>query len=161
MIKVSDWILPAAVIIAVYLSGFYINQLRWQSKWDQAESEAATNQLNAVNAAVEKYKSQLIKSEEINDETEQKLVESNTDSNNAANVANSLQQQFSDSMRERNECPTDTTTTRERAAIATERTVQAVVFERISRRAVEYAKIADENRIRGLACEQSYQSLEF
>lgn len=149
-----------ALVIA-FMAGYQYADNSWQAEWDEAEKQTAQNQMAAVNAAVKVYKDRELKIQENSDETDKKLDTVSADSDSAGANAGSLQQSFSDSLQQSSGCTTSTPTTRELAAIATERTVQAFVFERVSRRAVEYAKIADENRVRGLACEVNYNSLRF
>lgn len=139
--------------------GAYQANILWKQKWQRTEAAALQNQLKAVNDAVAEYRVKLTAMEKTHNETKNLLNKVNSDSIDAIDANERLQQSYRDSLQRSSQCTDRTETTRHSAAEATDRHVQAVVFERISRRAIEYAKIADENRIRGLACEAHYNNI--
>lgn len=145
------------VAVSVFI-GYKATDLHWSKKWLTAEQLAAQNQLNAVNEAVKTHNQKVTELERLNSETEKKLQELDSNSANLSAVNNQLQQQFTDSLRRQSTC-NQTTSIPELAAAATDRNVQAVVFGVVANRATEYAKIADENRIRGLNCEAEYRTI--
>lgn len=154
-------IIAASLSLLIGLSaGAYLADNHWQAKWDQAEKHAADNQLLAVNSAVETYKNKLKKLEEIEHETRLALSNALLDAASANTANNSLQQQLTTYVRSASERANNAATTAERAAVATDFVVLTELFNRANRRAEELAKVADENRIRGLACESSYNSLD-
>jgi predicted RNase H-like nuclease (RuvC/YqgF family) len=143
------------VAVSVFI-GYKATDLHWSNKWLTAEQLAAQNQLNAVNEAVKTHNQKVTELERLNSETEKKLQELDSNSANLSAVNSQLQQQFTDSLRRQSTC-NQTTNIAELAAKATDRNVQAVVFGVVANRASEYAKIADENRIRGLNCQAQYE----
>lgn len=163
MLFSNPWFKVGIVVVGFavgFASGNEIVNNIWQAKWDKAEKSAANNQLAAINAAVESYKTKLTNLQEIEHETRLALSNALLDAANANNANNSLQQQLSNYVRNASERANNATTTAERAAVATDFVVLTELFERANRRAEELAKVADENRIRGLACESSYNSLK-
>jgi hypothetical protein len=146
----------AVIGLIVFLAGYLLANNIWQAKWDRAEKQAAQNQLTAVNKAVEEYNTVLAKQRSENSATEAKLAIAATAGLNADIANDSLQQQLSTYLRRGSKCPASTASTEERAAVATEQLVLAELFRRANTRAGELAKIADDARIRGLACEVSY-----
>jgi len=145
------------VAVSVFI-GYKATDLHWSKKWLTAEQLAAQNQLSAVNEAIKTHNQKVTELERLNSETEKKLQELDSNSANLSAVNNQLQQQFTDSLRRQSTC-NQTTSISELAAAATDRNVQAVVFGVVANRATEYAKIADENRIRGLNCEAEYRTI--
>lgn len=152
-------IIALAIFAAGTLFGSYLMDSHWQAKWNEAEKTASLNQVNQINSIIQKYNERVSQLEKITDETETKLAKVQSDNDNAIAINNSLQQSFTNSLRQRNQCASDTTTTAERATKATDTIVQAILFERITHRAIEYARIADENRIAGIACKMSYDNI--
>lgn len=132
---------------------------KWQSKWSNAEAEASKAQSDLIAAAVKKHNDRATELEKILDETKQKLAKEHLDDAIAADSADSLSKSFSDSLRRSGSCDNAATTTRERAADATDRTVQAYLFEGIVREAKEYAGIAGQAITRGEACQLLYEKL--
>lgn len=158
-------VITAIVLAVLFLSGTYLGYAYtdnvWQAKWDTAEKTAAQNQLNAVNDAVIAHNKRNEELEKANETLKVELANlviagAKLDDSNV-----SLQQSYADNVRRSSTCNKTAPTTSELAAEATNETVRSYVFGRISDRAVEYAKIADENRLRGLSCEKYYQTLVF
>lgn len=145
----------ALVAVSIFI-GYKATDLHWSKKWTDAELKASQNQLNAVNEAVKIHNQKVTDLEQMNRDTEKKLADARLNNLQLDNTNNSLQQQFTDSLRRQSTCD-QTATVAELAAAATNRTVQAHVFGVVTNRAVEYAKIADDNRVRGLACEAQYK----
>ena len=143
------------VAVSIFI-GYKATDLHWSKKWTNAELEASKNQLNAVNEAVKIHNQKITDLEQVKRETEKKLSEADRNNIELDNTNNRLQQQFTDSLQRSSTC-NKTSSISELAAEATDRTVQAHVFGVVTNRAIEYAKIADENRIRGLACEAEYK----
>ena len=140
-------------------AGYYVTDSKWQSKWDTAETIAAENQMNAVNETVVKFNKQIEKLESANVETKAKLINA-TVINNTLDTANQrLQEQYSISMSEPYTCDQSPTTKRGVNTETIKRDLHTNMFRVLSNRAAEYAKIADENRIRGLSCQADYEIL--
>lgn len=156
MIKSGVYII---VFMIGVLSGIYVMDYRWQSKWNKAEKQAVENQVNAVKRTVDLYNARIKELENANTETEKKLVKAVVNNNDLDDANNRLQKQFIDSMRERITCDKTVEPVGPVETATSVTDVQSNVFRIISERAVEYAKIADDNRIRGLSCESKYNTL--
>jgi len=149
-----------AVAVVSGLAGSWLTNTLWQSKWNAAELAASQAQIKAVEAAITQYKNRITSLEVISRDTNEKLQAALADADNADITANSLQQQIDDYVRRGSGRTCNSSSTSERAAVATEQLLLAELFKRADRRAGVLAKIADENRIRGLACESAYNSLK-
>ena len=146
-----------AVAFAVgFAAGHHASDNSWSAKWANAERDAATAQLNAVNAAVLQYKNRITSLELISRETNKHLDTVKNDAAIADSAANSLQQQIDNYVRGGSRSATSTCTISERAAAATRELLLAELLKRADKRAGDLAKTADESRIRGLACEAEY-----
>lgn len=139
-------------------TGYLAADTSWQAKWDKAERDAATNQLNAVNAAVADYKTKLVNMERVENETKQDLANALLAADNATRKSNSLQQQIYDYLRNGNGENTASSTSTECKTTATDRAVLAELFRRADKRAGDLAAALDQARIAGLACEQNYNN---
>jgi predicted RNA-binding protein len=149
----------AALLLASFVAGLGASNWYWEGKWARAEKQAIQNQLGAIAAINAEHNKLVADLEGKNRETEKKLAEISVISDDTVTVGDSLQQQFTNSLRNQCAKTNPTTTTRDRAADATDQLVQAYVFGVVKDRAIEYARIADTNRIRGLSCQQSYEAL--
>ncbi len=149
-------LISAAICAVSIFIGYKATDLHWQNKWSKAEAEAAQNQLNAVNEAVKDHNKKLSEMEQLNRDTENKLNAANTDSQRLNAVNSSLQQQFSDSLRRQCTKTNGASVTNIGAARATDQLVYSELFGKVTQRAIDYARIADENRLKGLACERAY-----
>lgn len=150
----------AATLAIGFIAGYKVSDNSWQTKWANAERDAATEQLNAVNTAVKDYKDKLTKLEDIEHDTRLALSNALLDAANADAANYSLQQQLSNYVRNASRRADNAATAAERAAIATDFVVLTELFNRANRRAEELAKVADERRTRGLACEAAYGVLQ-
>lgn len=159
MLLKNPWVL-VGIVGSVFITGFIlaheVTNNYWLTKWAVAERDAATAQLNAVNAAVTQYKNRIQSLEIISRETTKQLNDARNDAAIADNASNSLQQQVDDYVRWGGGSTNSTRTISERAAAATRELLLAELLKRADRRAGELAKTADESRIRGLACEAEY-----
>lgn len=155
--------MQAYLIIGLFVAtmaaaaGFTVADNAWRAKWDKAQSVALEQQVEVINTAVQKYKTKLLVLEGINYEAQKELALAINDGRRADSVNSSLQQQLENYLRRPSSCANNASTTAERAAIATDRLVLSQLFSRVNERAGELAKIADSSRIRGLACEASYE----
>lgn len=95
----------------------------------------------------------------INDEYEKKITELNAISNVTTHTADSLQQQYTASLCKTASTNKNPTTVTDGSADATTELVHSYVFGIVNQRAAAYAKIADESRYRGLACEAEYAAV--
>lgn len=159
MLLNNPWVKVGIVVAALtagFAAGRYVTDNAWQAKWFNAERDAATAQLNAVNAAVLQYKNRIQSLEIISRETNKQLDTVKNDAAIADSAASSLQQQIDDYVRRGSGKSTGSCTISERAAAATRELLLAELLKRADRRAGELAKTADESRVRGLACEAEY-----
>ena len=151
------------IVLIVFLtgvySGYYITDDKWQSKWDKAESEAAQNQMRLVDEIVLKYNTKIEQLEKANELTKQELNKNITISNNLDVANDRLQEQYRASLSATPACDKPPSTKRGIDTETTRRELQADMFRVVSNRAAEYAKIADENRIRGVSCQNDYEIL--
>ena len=148
-----------ALFLAGTLLGSHITDSRWQNKWDNTVKEAAEKQLNLVNDAVKVYNDKIVQLENLNNETKTELDNLSVVNNDLDDINERLQEQFADSLRERSTCDQTPTVAAVIDTKTVKRQLQADMFRVISDRAKEYARIADENRIRGLSCEAEYRLL--
>lgn len=155
----SKIVMIIGVFLAGVFSGYYVTDEKWQNKWDKAEKVAAEKQLNLVNDAVKTYNLKLKETEELKNETEDELDILYSVNNDLDTANKRLQEQFNIRMRERPTCDKSTTIVGNVETKAEDSNVQSDMFRVVSNRAAEYAKIADENRVRGLACEAEYKIL--
>jgi chromosome segregation ATPase len=139
--------------------GYALADTLWQTKWAQAEKDAATAQLNAVNAAVDKYKLRVTELEGVNNEIKQQFAALEVSRARSDAASDGLQQSIADSVRRGSQCTNSAATTAERAAAATSITVLADVLRRADRRAGDLAEIADRSRIAGLGCQAAYAAI--
>ena len=153
----------AAAGVALALSfgaGFKLADHNWAAKWADAERDAARSQLQAVNDAVATYRSRVTELERVNDETKQQLADAFVAARNADAESDRLQHALDDYLRRSSAKHCTASTTSERAATATDQLVLAELFRRADKRAGELAAIADDSRIRGLACEAAYNAIK-
>jgi len=155
-----------AHIVAVLFSlgvaavlGYALADTLWQTKWAQAEKDATTAQLNAVNAAVDKYKLRVTELEGVNNDIKKQFADLEIARDRADVASDGLQQSIADSVRRGSQCTNSAATTAERAAAATSITVLADVLRRADRRAGDLAEIADRSRIAGLGCQAAYAAI--
>jgi len=144
-----------ALLGGVFL-GNTVSDAVWQAKWDAAEKTAATNQLNAVNAAVAAHNKRNEELEKAYETVKSELIAVHLAGAKLDDANVSLQQSYTDNVRRSSTCDKASPTVTELAAEATDETVRSYVFGRISERAVEYAKIADEAIVRGESCQAEY-----
>lgn len=158
-------LVPVVIIILAVVSGFYSGykstELKWQAKWNEAEKTAAQNQLKAVNDAVVTHNKRIVELEKVRDEFKTKLAQAELDNRSAVTDGDSLSESFTASLRQSDTCNNPTTSVRERAAEATNATVQAYVFGSIVNEAISYAGIAEEAIVRGEACQAEYRAVRF
>lgn len=159
MLSVNPFILAAIFASGLMLGGLAANN-HWQSKLDRLERKAAQAQLELVNNAIERHNKQIIEMERQNNDTENKLNDAKLALARANDASDSLQQSISDNVRRASKACDSSATTAERAAAATNTIVLANVLRRADKRAGELAEIADNARIRGLACEAAYKTLK-
>lgn len=152
-----DWKLWLA--LGAFVAGLAVADWQWRGKMVRLEKQAIQNQLDAVKVVTEEHNKLVSKLEERNRETEKRLSAVDDIHSDTVDAGDSLQQHFTDSLRKGCTPANTTSTTRELAAAATDGLVQTYVFGVVKNRAVEYAKIADVNRIRGLSCQNDYQAL--
>lgn len=136
--------------------GYKVTDNYWQAKWAKAELTAQTAQTKQLNTLIENHNTRVAELEKIDHDTQTDLDAAVTAGNNADDAGASLQQSISDNVRESGKTCDTSLTTRERAAAATNVLVLANVLRRADKRAGELAKITDQSRVRGLACEASY-----
>lgn len=148
-------------VVASFIAGLFVSDWQWQAKWNEAEKTAAQNQLKAVNDAVVTHNKRIVELEKVRDEFKTKLAQAELDNRTAVTDGNGLSESFTDSLRESNTCYKPTPSVRERAAEATNRTVQAYVFSSLVKEAVGYAAIAEEAIVRGEACQAEYRAVRF
>lgn len=153
-------IITTIVLAVLFLSGVYLGYAYtdnvWQAKWDAAEKTAATNQLNAVNAAVAVHNKRNEELEKAYETVKSELIAVHLAGAKLDDTNVSLQQSYADNVRRSSTCDKTSPTVTELAAEATNETVRSYVFGRISDRAVQYAKIADEAIVRGESCQAEY-----
>ena len=152
-------LIAAGVIVALsFGAGFKLADSQWTTKWANAERDAAQAQVQAVAEAVATYRSRVTELEKVNDETKQQLADAFVAARNADAESDRLQHALDDYLRRSSAKHCAASTTSERAAAATDRLVLAELFRRADKRAGELAAIADDSRIRGLACEAAYNA---
>lgn len=161
MLLSNPWVkigIVAAAFVTGIAAGHYVADNSWSAKWADAERDAATAQLNAVNTAVLQYKNRVQSLESISRETNKQLETVKNDAAIADIAANSLQQQIDNYVRKGGGNTASAVTITERAAAATRELLLAELLKRADRRSGELAKTADESRVRGLACEAEYEA---
>lgn len=149
----------AFALVLAFMFGYQVADNSWTTKWANAERDAAQAQVQAVNDAVATYRSRVTELERVNDETKQQLADAFVAARNADAESDRLQHALDDYLRRSSAKHCAASTTSERAAAATDRLVLAELFRRADKRAGELAAIADDSRIRGLACEAAYKGL--
>lgn len=154
-------LLTGAVVLALtFIMGYKCADNQWTTKWADAERDAAQARVKAVAEAVAVYRSRVTELERVNDDTKQKLADAFVAARNADAESDRLQYALDDYLRRSSARNCPARTTRERAAAATDQLVLAELFRRADKRAGELAAIADDSRIRGLACEASYKAIK-
>lgn len=146
-------------LITGFVAGNNYSDNEWQAKWDDAEKQAAERQLELTNEAVKVYNQRLIEVEKTKDETEVKLLNASIANDNLDDANKRLQEQYELSLLRQGNCDQTITIESDVDTKTIKRNLQADMFRVVSNRATEYAKIADENRIRGLSCQADYESL--
>lgn len=158
MYKIAASILAALMVISlIFGAGYYVADNNWQAKWDQQQKDIADNQNKAILAAITDYKDKLSKMERTENETKQSLANALLDADNAAKLADSLQQQIDNHLRNGSGTDTASASTAECKAIATDRLVLAELFKRADKRAGELAAALDDAVIKGKSCEKYYE----
>lgn len=146
-------------LITGFVAGSNYSDNEWQAKWDDAEKQAAQRQLELTSDAVKVYNDRIIEMEKTKDETEVKLLNASIANDNLDDANKRLQEQYELSLRRPVTCDQTITIKSDVDTETIKRELQADMFRVVSNRATEYAKIADENRIRGLSCQADYESL--
>lgn len=146
-------------LITGFVAGNSYSDNEWQAKWNNAEKQAAQRQLELTSDAVKAYNDRLIEVEKTKDETEVKLLNASIANDNLDDANKRLQEQYELSLRRPVTCDQTITIKSDVDTETIKRELQADMFRVVSNRATEYAKIADENRIRGLSCQADYESL--
>lgn len=139
--------------------GYMLADTLWETKWAQAEKDAATAQTAAIAKAVGAYTLRVTELEKVNNEIKQQFADLEISRARAGAASDGLQQSIADSVRRGSQCTNSAATTAERAAAATSLTVLADVLRRADRRAGELAEVADRSRIAGLGCQAAYEKL--
>lgn len=121
-----------------------------------AKLQYATAQTKAIEEINLKHNQVVSELERINDEALTELERINTTAAVTADTGDSLQHQYTASLCKPASKTTTTATIPDGAADATASLVHSYVFGIVNQRAVTYAKIADESRLRGLTCEAEY-----
>ena len=150
----------AFALVLAFMFGYQVADNSWTTKWANAERDAAQAQVRAVAEAVATYKSRVTELEKLNDETKQQLADAFVAARNADAESDRLQHALDDYLRRSSTRNCQASTTSERAAAATDQLVLAELFRRADKRAGELAAIADDSRIRGLACEAAYNAIK-
>lgn len=124
-----------------------------------ARTEASRMQTEALQRQAVTHNKQVDDLNRINDETIEKLSKITAVSAVTADTGNSLQQQYTASLCKPTSHIKTASTITDSAADATTSLVHSYVFGIVNQRAITYAKIADESRYRGLACEAEYAAV--
>lgn len=149
-----DLRIAAGLLLVAFFSGVW-------SGHKMADSDIKTMQLQhtqAINDMLNKHAIRVAELRKINDETTDKLNQQAADTAVTVATGDSLQQQFTASLCKPVATSVTASTITDSAADATTRLVHSYVFEVVNRRAIAYAAIADESRLRGLACEAEYEA---
>lgn len=158
-------IVLAFVLLALttgsYVKGLHAADAKWQLKWterDKADALALAQREAAARTEEQRKQGEI---DAISTDAQKKIDAAHSDAAVAASTADSLHKQ-ADKLAAR-------LAERERAckssiagagqATTSGSTVLAELFRRADDRATKLAAIADESRVRGLACESSYAAL--
>lgn len=150
----------AFALIVAFMFGYQVSDNSWSTKWAEAERDAAQSQVRAVADAVATYKYRVTELEIVNDDTKKLLADAFMAARTADAESDRLQHALDDYLRRSSATSCATSTAGERAAAATDQLVLAELFRRADKRAGELAAIADDSRIRGLACESAYKVIQ-
>ncbi|RJT45677.1 DUF2514 family protein [Rahnella woolbedingensis] len=150
-----------ALTTGSYVKGMHASDAKWQLKWterDKADALALAQLESAARTEEQRKQGEI---DAISTDAQNKIDAAHSDAAVAASTADSLHKQ-ADKLAAR-------LTERERAckssaagagqATTSGSTVLAELFRRADERATKLAAIADQSRVRGLACESSYAAL--
>lgn len=149
------------LVTGSYFKGYDSANASWQLKWSERDKADALSlaQREAVVRAEEQRKQGEI--DAISTDAQKKIDAANGDAAVAASTADSLHKQadkLAARLTERERaCKSSTAGAGQTATSGS--TVLAELFRRADERATKLAAIADQSRVRGLACESSYAAL--
>lgn len=148
-----------ALFVAGIAAGHYATDWWWSAKWAEAERDAQTAQTNQLNDVIRRHNTRVAELEKSDNAARTELAKALLAADNADRAGASLHDAISDNVRSTSRACDTATTIRERAAAATNILVLADVLRRADKAAGELAAVADQSRIRGLSCQESYESL--
>lgn len=166
-ILVKYWkpVLAALLLLALatgsYFKGYDSADTSWQLKWsdrDKADALALTEREAAVRTEEQRKQGEI---NAISTDAQKKIDAAHGDAAVAASTADSLHKQadkLAARLAERERTCKSSTAGAGQAATSGS-TVLAELFRRADDRATKLAAIADQSRVRGLACESSYAAL--
>ena len=149
------------LLLAVFLLGTWTGVSVTENDVTTAKLQAANESRQALEHLTTLHNLRVTELERINDEALTELERLTADHAVTVNAGDSLQQQYAASLCKPASKATTAGTITDGAADATTSLVQSYVFNIVNQRAVTYAKIADESRLRGLTCEAEYAAVRF
>ena len=157
-----SWWLLALVIIAgcqqVRVSMAQTDAAQAVTALAEYKAEVAERDRRAAVAALQETKRRMAALDEVQQNAEQQLQVARADAAGAATALERLQQRLAVAEQRSRDAGNSITAQLSQAADTTAR-VRADLLSRIGEAAGLYAGVADESRIRGLACEGSFDSL--
>lgn len=157
-----SWWLLALVIIAggqqVRVNLAQADAARAVTKLAEYKAEVAERDRRAAVAALQETKRRMAASEEVQKDAEQKLEAARADAAGAGAALERLQQRLT-AAEQRSRAAGNTITAQLSQTAEADSRVRTELLGRLGALAQLYAGVADESRVRGLACEGSFDSL--
>jgi len=150
-------IINAALLIAGLFLGHWLTNNYWSAKWSEHIAQDATESVKAANDALKKQNELISQLDKVQTDAKNQQAKLKADADNLSATADSLRKQLAMS----ESASTDATAaiTKLRRAAATDSVVRAELLNWSISTNAELARIADDSRARGLACEKAYNSI--
>ena len=142
-VAVAFILIISGIGVGAHKIGSDAKNAEWQQKWDAAQI-----------AALQKQQQQQIKIDKVTQNAEKEIKRVQADAIDANNAADRLREIVTN-LRQR----LNSETSRASKAEASAADLLAELLVQSDKMAGEFAKFADESRVRGLACERAYDAL--
>jgi len=158
---IISWQIKAVIIaISLLLSGFighWLTNNHWSAKWSEHIAQDAVESAKAANDALKKQNELISQLDKVQTDAKNQQARLKADADNLNSTADGLRKQLAMS----ESASTDATAaiTKLRRAAATDSVVRAELLNWSISTNAELARVADDSRARGLACEKAYNSI--
>jgi chromosome segregation ATPase len=153
-----SWQIKAAIALVAVLgaayAGHWLTNNHWSTKWAEHIAADALEHAKAANDALTKQNELTAKLDKVQTDAKIQQAKLKADADNLSATADSLRKQLT--MSEAASTDATAAITKLRRAAATDTAVQSELLNWSISTNAELARVADDSRSRGLACEKAY-----